>query len=643
VEGKSFLKEIYKDLRSSFLVIGLTGRLGAGVSTTAERINEVFVDTEETQKFLSCVKCCDWLKQIDKYEQLRARRLEKFWAGLNLVSNTNNYKPKILRVRLILLLLFRRIWDLWKDETIDKLLEFSKRKEKEPVKKLNNESKLRELMENLLFEISNLKIPDKLFNEDYRSLKSDEDISEIDNLLNVLETIDIEVRKGENNFLYIRFLQELGRILRSFEYCPKEIYKDREVLSCFTIAELCRRLISVYSKNGKYNIFIIDALRNNLEIEFFRNRYSNFYLFSILAQKDVRTQRLKQNGLKEEDIKRLMKIEEEKPKSEEELYEQNIEFCITKADIFIDNNINESGFSRLKYQLVKYLTLIIHPGLIPPTKDEIFMQIAISTRYASGCISRQVGAVVVGQDGYVRGIGWNDVPEGHVSCSLRDFDLFKEEKKYFSPYEREELAELYSNYKIKWKDELPFCFKDIQNFNELTKSVEKIKEKLTENAEFKEDLEKIVLKVFKEDKLEGGKKEEILNEVLNKIASKIPMTIRDYIKAKNPSRERALHAEENAYLQAAKVGGVSVKGGTLYTTDFPCQLCSKKTVQLQISRVVYIEDYPDISKEHTLQTNPKIRIDFFKGAVREAYFKLYAPFMPLKDEIEFYLNSQKEI
>jgi septum formation protein len=162
VEGKSFLKEIYKDLRSSFLVIGLTGRLGAGVSTTAERINEVFVDTEETQKFLSCVKCCDWLKQIDKYEQLRARRLEKFWAGLNLVSNTNNYKPKILRVRLILLLLFRRIWDLWKDETIDKLLEFSKRKEKEPVKKLNNESKLRELMENLLFEISNLKIPDKL-------------------------------------------------------------------------------------------------------------------------------------------------------------------------------------------------------------------------------------------------------------------------------------------------------------------------------------------------------------------------------------------------------------------------------------------------------------------------------------------------
>ena len=111
MEGKDFLKNIYRSLRSSFIVIGLTGRLGSGVSTAAERICEVFKNTEETQKFLSCVKCCEWLKQIDRYEQLRARRLEKFWMGLNLESD-NIYEPVILKVRLVLLILFKRLVDL---------------------------------------------------------------------------------------------------------------------------------------------------------------------------------------------------------------------------------------------------------------------------------------------------------------------------------------------------------------------------------------------------------------------------------------------------------------------------------------------------------------------------------------------------
>lgn len=365
-----------------------------------------------------------------------------------------------------------------------------------------------------------------------------------------------------------------------------------------------------------------------------------------MAQEETRKERLKKNGLSEDDIKKLSKIEKRKPSSENNLYEQNIEFCITKADIFIDNNINEVGFSRLKYQLLKYLTLIIHPGLVPPTKDEIFMQIAISARYASGCISRQVGAVVIGKEGYVRGIGWNNVPEGQTPCSLRDFKLLSENESHFSPYERRKLQELFENYKIRWREEFPFCFKELQNFNELKENIERIEKKLKKASEEK------LREILDEKKL---KKIEVVHEVVHKeelkkilkelgeeIKDEIIKQVRDHIKAKNPSRERALHAEENAYLQAAKVGGVSVKGGTLYTTDFPCQLCSKKTVQLQISRVVYIEDYPDISKEHTLMSNSNIKVDYFKGAVREAYFKVYAPFIPLKDEIKFYLSSSEK-
>jgi dCMP deaminase len=55
---------------------------------------------------------------------------------------------------------------------------------------------------------------------------------------------------------------------------------------------------------------------------------------------------------------------------------------------------------------------------------------------------------------------------------------------------------------------------------------------------------------------------------------------------------RGLHAEQNAIIQAA-VHGVSIQGGTLYTTDHPCSLCAKMLINAGIRRVVYSGPYPD--------------------------------------------------
>ena len=54
----------------------------------------------------------------------------------------------------------------------------------------------------------------------------------------------------------------------------------------------------------------------------------------------------------------------------------------------------------------------------------------------------------------------------------------------------------------------------------------------------------------------------------------------------------AVHAEQNAIVQAAKLG-VSIEGATLYCTHQPCILCAKMIVNSGISRVVYGEGYPD--------------------------------------------------
>lgn len=54
----------------------------------------------------------------------------------------------------------------------------------------------------------------------------------------------------------------------------------------------------------------------------------------------------------------------------------------------------------------------------------------------------------------------------------------------------------------------------------------------------------------------------------------------------------AIHAEQNAIIQAAKLG-VSIEGATMYCTHQPCVICAKMIVNSGIARVVYGEGYPD--------------------------------------------------
>lgn len=55
---------------------------------------------------------------------------------------------------------------------------------------------------------------------------------------------------------------------------------------------------------------------------------------------------------------------------------------------------------------------------------------------------------------------------------------------------------------------------------------------------------------------------------------------------------RALHAEQNAIIQAATMGQ-SVEGGTIYITHQPCIICAKMIINAGIERIVVKEGYPD--------------------------------------------------
>jgi len=55
---------------------------------------------------------------------------------------------------------------------------------------------------------------------------------------------------------------------------------------------------------------------------------------------------------------------------------------------------------------------------------------------------------------------------------------------------------------------------------------------------------------------------------------------------------RALHAEQNAIIQAA-YHGISIQGATMYVTLQPCSLCAKMAVNAGIVKIVFKGSYPD--------------------------------------------------
>jgi deoxycytidylate deaminase len=244
-----------------------------------------------------------------------------------------------------------------------------------------------------------------------------------------------------------------------------------------------------------------------------------------------------------------------------------------------------ANFSSLKSQLVKYVMLMRHPGLVTPTSVERSMQIAYSAKLASGCISRQVGAIVTDENFSIKAVGWNSAPENQVPCLLRSVeDLIRHnDERAFSEYElnnrkfRDKILEKYPHEDRCNREEkvsgrnISFCFKDIQN------------------------------------EIDGQK---------------------------NQVHTRSLHAEENAFLQVARHGGEGVKGGILFTTASPCELCAKKAYQLGIAQIYYIDPYPGIALSHILGSgNAKPKLDLFRGAIGRAYNQLYQPTLPFKDEL----------
>jgi len=567
------LTQVYK-LRQDFILLGLTGRTGSGCSTVSDILNKSkFIDCKFAKPEMSKTITNDERKEVILFNYLKSN-----WRGFTVICVSDIISTTLLENDF---------------EDIKKYFIEQFTSDNAP------ENHIPDALDSIKVQFEKLKT-------EYNSITTLEDGSNdkkkklyefyfdgsIKTFSNDLKKITINFKSLQAETVY----QALGTNLRSSgNAIKKEIAPENAYFISSKINEIIKAIKHV--QNNQAHI-IIDSIRNSIESMFFKERYSAYYLIAINSENEYRYSRLNaKSKLNKDQVDKIDEIEYSTKRGIYRFISQDIKSCIQNADIYIHNPTDEKPgdtLRTLKKQLVKYISLILHPGLVTPSPVERCMQIAYTAKYNSGCISRQVGAVVSDNYFSLKSIGWNNTAEGQVPCLLRSIDrLYTDDKIAYSDYELEETFKnvVHSKYdKVEQKEfkellqgrNVSFCFKDIQN------------------------------------SIDGDR-----NQVYT----------------------RSLHAEENAFLQISKYGGMGVNGGFLFTTASPCELCSKKAYQLGIARIYYIEPYPGIAGEQILRSGvaskrPSLRL--FKGAIGRAYHQLYHPFIPYKDELQIILNLSNE-
>lgn len=554
---------------SDFIVIGLTGRTGSGCSTAAQILTEAVLSLPEAG-------ISHYVENEKRKFKIVKKYIDKKWRPFKWLQ------VRSIITRYILTLNFSEFANL-----ISTIVNVDLSKVREHL------SSFRSDYERMHEEINvYLKVPDNTeAAQDEKKLQACklylEDLPVFSNKLrDILQSISKDT--------YTRVYQTVGDNIRS-SGTPHGSKFDPEKVFLFsrTINKIIKSIRYACVKREEPCYVVIDAIRNPYEAIYLKERYADFHLVSVNTSDENRLAHLrKSHKFTDAQIVDLDRKEyPEKLVGHHKYTSQNIQKCIEISDIHINNpRVDQFGSSELRCQLAWYVTLMLHPGLITPTSIESGMQIAYSVKQNSGCISRQVGAVVTDASFSVKGVGWNSSPQGQVPCLLRSAEdlLSGDDSKAFSQYERNNedfRTILKSKYFALTRDEkldgrsLAFCFKDVQN--------------------------------------------EVERE-------------------KNQVHTRSLHAEENAFLQISKYGGSALQGGVLFTTASPCELCAKKAYQLGLSRIVYIDPYPGIATSHVLSTGEKSpRLELFRGAVGRAFHRLYQPMMPFKDELDMLLSIPK--
>ncbi|QTD57194.1 anti-phage dCTP deaminase [Parasphingorhabdus cellanae] len=363
---------------------------------------------------------------------------------------------------------------------------------------------------------------------------------------------------------------------------PLILSKIRNLRQTFLLSEDCSvdfEDIELYNR-----CYIINSLKHPEKVKLLRKVYgSKFIMISAFSEHQDRVDELVSKiqksyqtadaaTFKTEALK-LISLDQKKPGSK---IGQNLSSTFHLADFFISTDQD------FETNLKKFLKLLFGDPYITPTRDEMHMYEAQAVAFRSADLSRQIGAVIVDRDGFVVARGCNEVPSVNGGAHWQG-DPNEDDNRDF----------------VKGRDYNAVKKQDV--LKELLDFVD-------ENVGFSESSDRNT--------------DELVSDLM---FGKHTGEFKDLRISNLIEFGRVVHAEMHAIVEAAR-RGVSIDGGTVYTTTFPCHMCGRHIVAANIDRVVYIEPYPKSMTSELYDREVKIDGELENSQISEHAVK-FEPFI----------------
>ncbi|WHZ18739.1 MAG: deoxycytidylate deaminase-related protein [Rhodanobacteraceae bacterium] len=401
------------------------------------------------------------------------------------------------------------------------------------------------------------------------------DVPEIIKVSDFIRTYSSNVSEGSSLDQRIQSYQDAGNLLRANH--------GASILARLAV----KRISEIRHKDGfemgaadgmeipksVRRIYLIDSLKHPEEVDQLKEIYGNlFWLVGVFAPDYVREARLMALGVDREKIYPILKRDQ----GEASEFGQKVRKAFSRSDFFI-RNATES-IDNLNPIVNRFLDVLFGAEIRSPTVEESAMFHATTAASKSACMSRQVGAALVGSDDQLISVGWNDVPKFGGG-------LYEDAHMEQTPSDNDHRC-------YRWRERI--CHNDNEKAKIESKIVSGIRNALTKKA---------------------------ADAPLIKGAKQIPVTlsdeeIRGAIESSGISSliefSRAIHAEMSAILAVARDKRHSLRDSTLVVTTYPCHNCARHIVAAGVVKVIYIEPYekslathlhPDSISEDERDTN----------------------------------------
>jgi len=322
---------------------------------------------------------------------------------------------------------------------------------------------------------------------------------------------------------------------------------------------------------------IIDSIKNQAELDLLREVYREvLYVFGVFSPIPARESNMRALDFPRDKIHALMERDAKGGNN----FGQTVGDTFPQSDFFLRMDTNSQ--TSLSIKVERYLDLILGAKIVTPTREESAMYAAASAASSSACLSRQVGAAVTDTDGEVLAVGWNDVPKAFGGLYQTDREKDPQGEKDLRCYNKDGGK----------------CFND----------------------EEKKLLAEALVESLGEDVISGDKVTAAIRNILSdrKLQGLIEFS-------------RAIHAEMHAIINAMKIGGNKVQGGSIFVTTYPCHGCARHIIASGIENVYYIEPYRkslatklhgDAITENESEKN-LVRLLPFEGVAPSRYLSIF--------------------